>query len=451
MLKFDGFLSVYREDWDDEDINEEEQEGMLPPLTVGQEIQLKEMKATERFTRHPPRFTEASLVKKMEELGIGRPSTYAPTISTIQKRGYVEKRNKEGVQRVFRILQLKNEKIEHLKETENTGAEKSKLFPTDLGLIVTDFLKQYFDDIMDYNFTARIEEEFDEVAGGRMKWNVMIDDFYLPFKKDVEKTIETGERMRGERELGIDPETGKKVLARMGRYGPMVQLGAIDDEEKPKFAKVPHGESIETITFEEALNLFKLQGVMGQFQEKDIAVGIGKFGPYVRWGDEFISIPKGEDMSAVNLNRAIQLIEQKIIADAPVGMYDEKPITKGKGRFGPYIKWNGMFINVPRRYNFDALIKSEMDELIEAKIKKELNRYIQNWPEEKISIENARWGPVIKFNKKLVKLPKKADDTKYASDDFKEMPLEDVKKLIESVIPNAFGKKKAAKKSAPKK
>ena len=451
VLKFDGFLSVYREDWDDEDINEEEQEGMLPPLTVGQEIQLKEMKATERFTRHPPRFTEASLVKKMEELGIGRPSTYAPTISTIQKRGYVEKRNKEGVQRVFRILQLKNEKIEHLKETENTGAEKSKLFPTDLGLIVTDFLKQYFDDIMDYNFTARIEEEFDEVAGGRMKWNVMIDDFYLPFKKDVEKTIETGERMRGERELGIDPETGKKVLARMGRYGPMVQLGAIDDEEKPKFAKVPHGESIETITFEEALNLFKLQGVMGQFQEKDIAVGIGKFGPYVRWGDEFISIPKGEDMSAVNLNRAIQLIEQKIIADAPVGMYDEKPITKGKGRFGPYIKWNGMFINVPRRYNFDALIKSEMDELIEAKIKKELNRYIQNWPEEKISIENARWGPVIKFNKKLVKLPKKADDTKYASDDFKEMPLEDVKKLIESVIPNAFGKKKAAKKSAPKK
>ena len=232
--------------------------------------------------------------------------------------------------------------------------------------------------------------------------------------------------------------------------------------EKPKFAKIPPGQSIETITFEEAMNIFKLQGVMGQYQEKDIAVGIGRYGPYVRWGDEFISIPKGEDMSSVNADRAIELIKQKVIADAPVGMYNDKPITKGKGRFGPYIKWDDMFINVPKRYDFDALTKPEMDELIVAKIEKESNRYIQRWPEEKISIENARWGPVIKFNKKLVKLPKKADDTKYTADDFKDMPLDDVKKLIETQIPNAFGKKKsstkktttkktAKKKSAPRK
>lgn len=452
VLIFDGFLNVYREDKDDDDITEEEQEGMLPPLAVGQKLPLKEMKATERFTRHPPRYTEASLVKKMEELGIGRPSTYAPTISTIQKRGYVEKRNKDGEKREFRILQLKNEKINHLKDSENTGAEKSKLFPSDLGLIVTDFLKQYFDDIMDYNFTARIEEEFDQVAEGRMKWNVMIDDFYLPFKKDVDNTIETGERMRGERELGVDAESGKKVISRMGRYGPMVQIGDAEDEEKPKFAKIPPGQSIETITFEEAMNLFKLQGVMGKYEDKDIAVGIGRYGPYVRWGDEFISIPKGEDLASVGVDRAIQLIKEKVIADAPVGHFNDKPITKDKGRFGPYIKWDDMFINVPKRYNFDLLTKAEMDELIEAKIEKEANRYIQRWPEEKISIENARWGPVIKFNKKILKLPKKADDTKYTADDLKDMPLDDVKKLIETIVPNAFKKKKAAtKKSTAKK
>ena len=459
VLKFDGFLNVYREDRDDDEMTEDpsassDQEGMLPPLTVGQQLPLNEMKATERFTRPLPRYTEASLVKKLEELGIGRPSTYAPTISTILKRGYVEKRNKEGVKREFRILQLKNDRIGHLKDSENTGAEKSKLFPSDLGLVVTDFLKMYFDDIMDYNFTARIEEEFDEVAEGKMKWNEMIDDFYLPFKKDVEKTIETAERTKGEKELGTDPETGKKVFARIGRYGPMVQIGEADEEEKPKFAKIPTGQSIETITFDEAMNLFKLQGVLGQHEGKDVSVGVGRFGPYVKWGDEFISIPRGEDINAVGLNRAIQLIEHKIKADAPVAFYDQKPITKGKGRFGPYIKWEGMFINVPKRFNFDALTQPEMNELIEAKIKKEANRYIQRWPDEKISIENARWGPVIKFGKKIIKLPKNADDTKYTTEELSAIPLDDVKKMIEAAMPGAFkskGKKSAAKKTSKKK
>jgi DNA topoisomerase-1 len=451
VLKFDGFLKVYREDRDDDDLAEEEQEGMLPPLVVGQKLPLKEMKATERFSRAAPRYTEASLVKKLEELGIGRPSTYAPTISTIQKRGYVEKRDKEAVQRDYRILILKKDHLTKLTETENTGAEKSKLFPTDLGLVVTDFLSQYFDDIMDYSFTARIEEEFDEVAEGKMKWHKMIDDFYLPFKKDVDKTIETAERASGERELGVDPITGKPVIARMGRYGPMVQMGIADEEEKPHFSALKRDQSIETITLEEALDLFKLPLTLGEYEGEQVYVNAGRFGPYVKFGEAFISIPKGEDPLEMDLDRAIELIKEKQKADAPIAMYDGKPVTKGKGRFGPYIKWNDMFINVPRRYNHDNLSKADINELVEAKIKKEANRYIQHWPEEKISIENARWGPLIKFGKKIIRLPKKADDTKYKAEDLKDLPLEEVKKMIEAAIPNAFGKKKAAKKEKAEK
>lgn len=454
VLKFDGFLKVYREDKDDDELEEEANEGMLPPLAPGQQLPLKEMKATERFSRPPSRYTEASLVKKLEELGIGRPSTYAPTISTILKRGYVEKRDKEGIQRFYTVFLLSKDNISKNLDSEMTGAEKSKLFPSDLGLVVTDFLKQYFDDIMDYGFTARIEEEFDEVAEGKMKWNEMIDDFYSPFKKDVEKTIETAERAKGERELGIDPESGKPVVARMGRYGPMIQIGKADEEEKPRFAKIPTGQSIETITFDEAIKLFAAQGTLGQYEEKDISVNVGRFGPYVKWGEDFISIPKGTDLGTVDLEKAIFYIKEKQKADAPVGFYDEKPVTKGKGRFGPFIKWDGMFINVPRRYDFDALTQNDMNELIDAKIKKEANRYIQRWPDEKISVENARWGPIIKFGKKIVRLPKKEDETKYTAEDAAEFTLDQVKQFIEIEVPGAFTKKEkktATKKAAPKK
>jgi DNA topoisomerase-1 len=443
VLKFDGFLKVYREDRDEDDLAEEEQEGMLPPLTVGQQLPLKEMKAVERFSRPAPRYTEASLVKKLEELGIGRPSTYAPTISTILKRGYVEKREKEGVKRDYRVYVLKKNHVNLLTESENTGAEKSKLFPTDLGLVVTDFLTQYFDDIMDYGFTARIEEEFDEVAEGKMKWHQMIDDFYLPFKKDVEKTIETAERAKGERELGTDPVSGMPVFARMGRYGPMVQMGMADDEQKPHFAALKRDQSIETITLEEALDLFKLPLTLGEYEGEQVYVNIGRFGPYVKFGEQYISIPRGEDPLEVDMDRAIELIAEKQKADAPIALYDGKPVTKGKGRFGPYIKWDGMFINVPKRYNHDALSRADINELVEAKIKKEANRYIQRWPGEKISIENARWGPIIKFGKKILRLSKKADDTKYTADDLKDLSLEEVKNMIEAQLPNAFGKKKS--------
>ncbi len=458
VLKFDGFLKVYMEDRDDDDASDEaHQEGMLPPLSVNQQLPLIEIRAIERFSRPAPRYTEASLVKKLEELGIGRPSTYAPTITTILKRGYVEKRDKEGAKRDFRILVLKNDHINKLVEQENTGAEKSKLFPTDLGLVVTDFLKQYFDDIMDYNFTARIEEEFDEVAEGRMKWNVMIDDFYIPFKKDVDKTIETAERASGERDLGIDPATNKKVIARMGRYGPMVQIGEQTEEEKPKFAKLKTGQSIETITREEAMELFKLGAPLGEYEGQEITVNIGRFGPYVKFGDQFVSIPKGEEASNVDLERAIEIINAKKVEDAPIGFYDEKPITKGKGRFGPFLKWNNLFINIPRAYNFDHLTQKDCDELIKKKIEKEANRFIQQWPEEKIAIENGRWGPFLRFGKKMLKVTGGGDSGKYTAVELAVISLDEVKKMILTQEPKAFDKKTtsrkktAVKKAAPKK
>jgi DNA topoisomerase-1 len=341
VLKFDGFLKVYREDRDEEELTEEEeQEGILPPLAVRQQLPLKEMKAVERYSRPLPRYTEASLVKKLEELGIGRPSTYAPTISTILKRGYVEKRDKEGVKRDFRVLVLRNDHIIKTQEQENTGAEKSKLFPTDLGLVVTDFLKQYFDDIMDYNFTARIEEEFDEVAQGRMMWSKMIDDFYIPFKKDVENTIENAERIRGERELGVDPQSGKKVMARMGRYGPMVQIGDVNDEEKPKFAKLKNTQSIETISFDEAMELFRLPRNLGSFENSDITVSIGRFGPYIAHDSKFYSLGKEFDPYTISFEQAFPMVVEKRAAkeQRTIKIFEKEKIQLLRGPYGPYIK-----------------------------------------------------------------------------------------------------------------
>ena len=447
VMKFDGFLKVYLESSDEEEEeNEKEGESRLPNLTPGQVLLFNQMTATERFTKHSARYTEASLVKKMEELGIGRPSTYAPTISTIIKRTYVEKKDKEGVKRNFRILRLKNDTIEKIIEQENTGAEKSKLFPTDLGLVVTDFLNQHFTKVMDYSFTANIEKEFDEVAEGKMQWSKMVEDFYNPFHTGVTHTLETAERAVGERILGVD-ETGKPITARMGRYGPMVQIGAQNDEEKPRFAKLKANQSIETITMEEALELFKLPLMLGEHDNLEVSVNIGRFGPYVKWGEQFISIPKGEDLSAVDLLRAVEIIHAKQVEDAPIGFFNEKPITKGKGRFGPFIKWNDLFINIPRAYNFDILTQQDCNELIEKKIEKEANRFIQQWPEEKIAIENGRWGPFIRFGKKMLKLTSGANG-KYTADQLTTIELDEVKKMILLQEPKAFDKKGAVKKKA---
>jgi DNA topoisomerase-1 len=450
VMKFDGFLKVYLEGKDDED--DEKEEGILPPLSAGQVLEFKSMTASEKFSRPAPRFTEASLVKKLEELGIGRPSTYAPTISTIIKRNYVEKRDKEAIKRTVNVLTLTPDNhIEKEISQENTGAEKAKLFPTDLGMVVTDFLKQHFTKVMDFGFTANIEHEFDEIAEGKKLWSTMIDSFYKPFHENIEHTLETAERAKGERELGIDEASGKKVIARMGRYGPMVQIGNAEDEEKPRFAKLKPNQSIETITFPEAMELFALPRTIGEYEGQELSVSVGKFGPYIKLGDQFISIPKGEDLFTIEMERAIQLINDKQLADAPIGFFEELPVTKGKGRFGPFIKWNDMYINIPRAYNFDALSKNDIKELIEKKMEKESNRFIQQWPAEKISLENGRWGPFIRFQKKMLKLGKKPDGTKFTAEDLTTVDLEAVKKMIETQIPSAFVKKtKTVKKTTTK-
>ena len=453
VLKFDGFLKVYLESTDDE--TDSENSKMLPPLNIGDKLQLINMDAVEKYTRPAPRYTEASLVKKLEELGIGRPSTYAPTISTIQKRGYVVREDREGKERNFTTLVLEKGNIKREVKSEKYASEKAKLFPSDIGMIVTDFLSKHFDKIMDYNFTASVEKEFDEIARGQVQWNKMIEQFYTPFHKDVERTTETAERQSGERLLGVDPATGKNIYAKVGRFGPFVQLGENSDDEalKPQYGKLLQSQRIESITLDEALELFKLPRTIGEYEGKEVSVNVGRFGPYVKWGEEFISLPRGEELMEVDMNRAIEVISAKQSADAPVGYFDEKPITKGKGRFGPFIKWNNLFINVPRAYNFDTLTQPQMNELIEKKIDKEANRFIQQFPAEKIDIENGRWGPFIRFGKKMIKIGRKADGEKYSNEELAVIPVEEVKKMIEAEVPDAFSKpaKKVAAKKAPAK
>ncbi|TXB63906.1 type I DNA topoisomerase [Vicingus serpentipes] len=434
VLLFEGFLKVYLESTDDENVDEDS--GMLPPLKEGENLLLDEIVASERYTHHPARYTEASLVRKLEELGIGRPSTYAPTISTIQKRGYIVKENRDGEKRNYTVLTLKNSNISDEVKSEIFGAEKKKMFPSDIGTIVTDFLVENFNKVLDYGFTARVEEQFDEIAIGQKKWNKMIEEFYTPFHKNIEYTLEHADRASGERALGIDPESGKEVIARIGKFGAMIQIGKTEDEEKPKFASLQGTQTIETITLEEALELFKFPKALGNFEGEEIVVSQGRFGPYVKFADSFVSIPKDEDLSSVNLQRAIELIEEKRKAEAPIASYENMPVQKGVGRFGPFIKWNGMFINVNKKYDFDNLSNQDIAQLIEDKKQKEIEKYIHNWEEEGISLQKARWG---RFN--LVKGKIKVELGK--DTDVENFTLEQAKKLIEEKTPK---KKKAKKK-----
>lgn len=350
VMRFDGFLKVYSEGRDDED-GEDEAEGMLPPLAAGQQLDMQKMVATERFSRPAPRYTEASLVKKLEELGIGRPSTYAPTISTIQARGYVEKREKEGIKREFQVLTLQNDKIAQALSSENVGAEKNKMFPTDLGMVVTDFLREHFHKVMDYDFTAKIEAQFDSIAEGRQVWSKMIDDFYLPFHELVTHTIENAERAKGEHELGIDPASGKPVVARLGRFGPMVQIGGVaEGEEKPRFAKLRTNQSIETITLEEALELFKLPRNLGQFENEDVTVNIGRFGPYAQHAGAFYSLKKEMDPYTVAMEEVAPLIEEKRKAklESEIKVFEKEKIRILKGPYGAYIKQGLRNYKIPK-------------------------------------------------------------------------------------------------------
>ncbi|WP_036386129.1 type I DNA topoisomerase [Muricauda sp. MAR_2010_75] len=437
VVKFDGFLKVYLEGTDEED-SAEEQEGMLPAMQVGEALQNVFISATERFTRPPYRYTEASLVKKLEELGIGRPSTYAPTISTIQNRGYVEKGSVEGTERNYLQLVLEEGKLSEKKLSEMVGSDKGKLVPTDIGMIVNDFLVSHFTKILDYNFTAQVEEDFDEIAAGDEDWQHMMKSFYKEFHPNVLEVEENAERASGERVLGVDPKSGRQVAARLGRFGPMVQIGTVDEEEKPLFASLLPDQSINTITFEEAMELFQLPRKLGEYKGEEIEANVGRYGPYVRFGKKFISLGQGESAFDVDLDRAIELIKEKEKADAPIASYEGKEVTKGKGRFGPFIKWDGMFINVNKKYDFDNLSQSDIEELIEDKKKKEAEKVVQEWPEEKIRIEKARWGRhnIIKGRVK-VELSKDVDASKVS--------LEEAKALLEKKTPKKKAKSKAKK------
>ena len=381
VVTFDGFLRVYKESYDDD--NEQEDESrLLPPLSVGQVLTKSEMAATQRFSLCPPRYTEASLVRKMEELGIGRPSTYAPTISTIQQRGYVERGNKEGVKRSYDILKLKGNKITETTKSEMTGNEKAKLLPTDVGIVVNDFLMEYFPGIMDYNFTASVEKEFDEVAEGDKEWTGMMDVFYQGFHPLVEQTLNTKtEHKVGERVLGMDPVSGKPVSVKIGRYGPIIQIGSAEDEEKPRFAQLAKGLTIETITLEEALESFKLPRTLGDFEEKTVVVGVGRFGPYVRHNNAFVSIPKGTDPMSVTLEDAIALIQAKREAaeNKVIKIFEEEPgLQILNGRYGPYISYEKKNYKIPENVepkdlNLEACFK--VIELQKAKGENRKSRY----------------------------------------------------------------------------
>ena len=415
IIRFDGFLKVYLEGTD---FDEEEQAGMLPDLKVKDVVEAEMITATQRFTKPPYRFTEASLVKRLEELGIGRPSTYAPTISTIQRRDYVVKGTVDGKDRKYAQLTLKKGSISEKELTEKVGSDKGKLVPTDIGNIVNDFLVQHFDKVLDFGFTARVESEFDEIADGKEDWFSMIKEFYQGFHTRVEDVAENADRAKGERLLGIDPETGKNVYVRLGRYGAMVQIGEASDEEKPKFASLQGEQTMNTLTFEEALDLFKLPKTVGTYEGDEVIVANGRFGPYVRFGKMFVSLDKAENPMSVDLDRAIELIENKRKADAPIGTYQELPIQKGVGRFGPFIKWNAMFINVNKKYDFDNLSQADLEELIEEKLKKEREKLIYNWEDIGIRVEKARWGrfSVIKGRTK-VELPKTTNIEKFSKED----------------------------------
>ena len=437
MIKFDGFLKVYLEGTDFE---EEEQEGMLPNLSKGDALENNYVTATQRFTRPPYRYTEASLVKQLEELGIGRPSTYAPTISTIINRNYVEKGTVEGVERNYLQLTLENDAVKEKTLTETVGSDKGKMVPTDIGMIVNDFLVDHFGNILDYNFTAKVEEDFDDIAEGKEEWTKMMKDFYGKFHPRVEDVQENADRESGERILGEDPETGKPILVRLGKYGPMAQIGDPEDEDK-KFASLRPDQQLHLVTFEEVMDLFKLPKTLGVYDGEEVEVNNGRFGPYVRLGKKFISLPKGVDPLDVDMAMAKELIEEKKKADAPIYMYEGLPVQKGKGRFGPFIKWNNMFINVNKKYDFDNLSEADIEELIEAKKQKEIDKLINEWPEEGIRLEKARWG---RFNlikgKTKVELPKstKAD----------KITLEEAQALLEKKAPK---KETTRKKTTTKK
>ncbi|WP_064196415.1 MULTISPECIES: type I DNA topoisomerase [Emticicia] len=414
VIKFDGFLKVYLESNDDED---EENKGMLPPLNIGQMLDLAIMKATQRFSKPPARYTEASLVKKLEEMGIGRPSTYAPTISTIIKRNYVVKEDRAGKEREFKELTLKENAISERVGKENYGTEKAKLFPTNVGMVVNDFLVDNFDAVIDYNFTANVEKSFDTIADGKAEWQNIISNFYKDFHSKIEQASDV-KSTAGTRELGIDPKSGKKVSVKIGKFGPYVQIGEKDDDEKPTFVSLQKGQLIDTITLEEGLALFdlpKLPREVGFFEDLPIIVSIGKFGPYIKHNDKFYNIDKSEDPYLIDQARAIELMtiqrnSNDLSQPKDLGIYEGLAVNIGKGRFGPYVKHGDKYYNIDKKTDPSTLTVEGAIEIIKAKKAAESNKIIKEFEENKtIQVLNGQYGPYIKAGKRNVKIPKGTD------------------------------------------
>ena len=419
ILTFDGFLKIYLEGTDDE---LEETKGILPVLKKGDSLNLKSLISLQRFSKPPFRFSEASLVKKLEELGIGRPSTYAPTVSTVQNRGYVDKGLDQGIERKYIELSLKDNVVVKQSLSENTGSNKGKLIPTNIGNIVNDFLVNNFKNIVDYNFTAEVEQSFDRIASGNKNCREMLKIFYSKFHETVDYVKLNAKYESGERILGNHPENGRVIKVRLGKFGPLVQIGNVGDEVKPQYASLGPEHQLEKITLDEALDLFKLPKELGNYLDKSISINIGRFGPYIKYDKMFVSIPKGISAMEVDYETSINLIEEKIKANAPIYYYKEKPVTKGVGRFGPFIKWDNLFVNVSKVYDFDNLLEMDVIKLIEEKIKKDKDRIIINWPEENIRIEKGRWGKNIIIKGKLkINLPKEINDQKISLKEAKDI------------------------------
>ena len=419
ILIFDGFLKVYLEGLDEE---EEKFQGILPNVKIGDILKLNFIESIQRFTRPPSRYTEASLVRKLEELGIGRPSTYAPTISTVQARGYILKGENEGVERNYKKINLQQDKISSSVSIERTSSEKGKLIPSDIGIIVNDFLVNNFEEILSYNFTALVEKNFDKIADGNEDWTKMIEKFYSKFQPVVEDVKENASRESGERILGKHPKTGRIVKVRLGKFGPIAQIGEVDDEEKPIFASLQPNQNLEKISIDEALMLFKLPRKVGDFNGNEITANNGRFGPYIKYANSFVSIPKNISPFEIDIEMAIDLIKEKEKANMPIHEYKSFPVTKGKGRFGPFIKWNNFFINVNNKFDFENLSKGDIEFLIDDKLKKEKEKVIKFWEAENIKIEKARWGRFkIVHEKGFVELSKDSEPTKLSLDEIKKI------------------------------
>ena len=420
VIKFDGFLKVYNSS------SGKEGQSVLPNVNDGDLVNCVDVIATQKFSRPPARYTEASLVKKLEDLGIGRPSTYAPTIKTVHDRCYVEIKDLEGVDRDIIQIEFASGEIKKNNLTEKAGADRKKMMPTTIGEVVNDFLSEHFQKIMDYNFTADIEKELDAIADGSLTWSDMLGKFYKPFHKNVTYIQENAERANGERLLGNDPKSGDPVFAKLGKYGPIIQIGDTKDEDKkPRFASLKSDQNIKTIDLESALSLFEFPKLLGTFEKDEVYLKLGRFGPYIQFGKTNVSIEKGDDVDQIDLEKATIYIRKKKELDAPIMIYEDLPVTKGKGRFGPFIKWNDTFINVNKKYDFDQLSDEDIVELIEEKKKKDKEKLVHHWEAEGITVEKGRWGKFFVISgKKRRQLDAKKDP--------KSVTLEEAKSILKS-------------------